>query len=393
MKPPSNNKYNIVYMIDSLGWGGAERLMIPILSNIDKQRFNTRVCVLQEKDGNPVANELRDMGVTVDTLLVRRLRDLTAIPRIMKYLHEVKANLLHAQLEFATILGGIASQRLNIPATVTLHTIPENEKGLKANIHLTLENFILRNFIDCVISVSEETQRFYLRAAKLSKKKSCVIYNGIDVHKYSAVFPKRSQVLSQFDIPSHAVVLTTVAVLRQPKGIQYMIRAMPALISVNPQIYYLIVGGGEYFEALRHEVKKLGVEKNVKFAGARKDIPSILSVSDLFILPTLAEALPTVLAEAMAAGLPVLASRVGGVPEMIQDGVNGKLVEPANPEILEAACLEMLQDKQLLHQMGKAGKQIAQEKFDIKLQTQRLQNLYIQLISQKTSDEIGKSIF
>lgn len=380
-----NKKHNIVYMIDGLGWGGAERLMIPILSNIDKQCFNIRVCVLQNKDGNPVANELREIGITVDMLPVRYLRELNAIPRIIKYLREAKTDLLHAQLEFATVLGGMASKRLGIPSAVTLHTIPENEEGLKSNIHLMLENFILRNFIDCVISVSKETQRFYLHTAKLSDEKSCVIYNGIDVNKYSTVLPARSKILTEFDIPPTAHVLTTVAVLREPKGIQYMIRAMPTLINADPQIYYLIVGGGEYFESLQNEAKKLRVEENIRFAGVRKDIPSILSASDLFVLPTLTEALPTVLTEAMAAGLPILASRVGGVPEMIQDGINGKLIEPANPEILAAVCLEMLKDSQSLRQMGVAGKKIAEEKFNIKTQVEQLQDLYSQLILQKKS--------
>ncbi|MBL8100208.1 MAG: glycosyltransferase family 4 protein [Anaerolineales bacterium] len=384
MQPTNNNTHNIVYMIDGLGWGGAERLMIPILSNINKKKFNVRVCVLQNKDGNPVANELREIGINVDMLSVRHLRDLTAIPRIKSYLQRVKTDLLHAQLEFATVLGGLAAKSLHIPSVVTLHTIPENEEGLKSNIHLILENFILRNFIDRVVSVSEETQRFYLRTAKLSNKKSCVIYNGIDVNKYSVNASDHSQVLKEFDIPPTAVVLTTVAVLREPKGIQYMIQAMPALVNANPQIYYLIVGGGEYFESLQNEVKNLGVDKNVRFAGARKDIPSILSASDLFVLPTLTEALPTVLAEAMAANLPIVASRVGGVPEMIQDGINGKLIEPANPEILAAVCLEMLNDRQSLRQMGIAGGKIAEEKFNIKSQVQQLQDLYNQLMLQKT---------
>lgn len=377
----NSRKYNIVYMIDGLGWGGAERLMIPILSNIDRQRFNARVCVLQEKDNNPVANELREIGITVDMLPVRYLRDLSAIPRIIRYLREVEVDLLHAQLEFSTILGGIASKHLDIPSVVTLHSIVAHKEGLKSKFHSMFEDFILRNFVDRVISVSEETQRFYLKAAKLSDKKSCVIYNGIDINKYSADLPDSLHVLREFDIPPNAIILTTVAVLRKLKGIQYMIQAMPAILSVNPQVYYLVVGGGEYFEVLQEEVKKYHVEKNVRFVGIRKDIPSILAASDLFILPTLTEALPTVLAEAMAAGLPIVASYVGGVPEMVHDNINGKLVAPADPKMLEAACLALLKDTESLHQMGKAGRKIVEEKFNIKTQVQHLQNLYVQLIS------------
>lgn len=381
MKP--TDAYNIIYMIDGLGWGGAERLMIPILSTLDRRRFNARVCVLQNKDGNPVANELREIGIPVDMLPIRYLRDLTAIPRIIAYLQETQADLLHAQLEFATVLGGIAAKRLGIPSVTTLHTIPNDIEGLKGKLHFALENFILRNFINCIVSVSEEAQRFYLQTAKFSQNKSRVIYNGIDINKYSIASSERAKVLGEFGIPEHVTLLTTVAVLREPKGIQYMIRAMPKILRADSNIYYLVVGGGEYFENLQAEVKKLDLEKNVKFAGARKDIPSILSVSDLFVLPTLTEALPTVLAEAMAASLPIVASQVGGVPEMVQDGFNGKLIEPANPDALAAACLELLSDRQTLRQMGNAGRKIAEEKFNIKSQVRQLQDLYAQLILQK----------
>ncbi|MBL8049949.1 MAG: glycosyltransferase [Anaerolineales bacterium] len=376
----NNRKYNLVYLIDGLGWGGAERLMIPILSNIDRQHFTTRVCVLQDINGNPIAKELRDLGITVDLLPVRYLRDFTASTRIINYLRDVKADLLHAQLEFSTVLGGIAAKWLGIPSVVTLHTLPSQEEGLKSRLHLALENFMLRHFFDSIISVSKETQRFYKQTAKIPDKKSNVIYNGVDVTHYSTTLPNRSTTLKELGIPSTATVIITVAVLRELKGIQYMIRAMPSLSDAQPQIYYLVVGGGEYYEPLQDEVKKAGVHEKVVFTGARKDIPALMTASDLFVLPTLTEALPTVLAEAMALGLPILASRVGGVPEMIQEDINGKLIEPADPQTLAAVCLEMLKDPQRLRQMGNAGRKIAEEKFNIKTQVQQLQNLYLRLI-------------
>ncbi|MFN3491658.1 MAG: glycosyltransferase family 4 protein [Anaerolineales bacterium] len=376
-----NKKYNIVYLIDGLGWGGAERLMIPILSNINRRRFQPRVCVLQNKDGNPVAAELQKINIPVDTLPIPRLREVGGLKKIINYLQAANANLLHAQLEFATVFGGLAAKWLGIPAAATLHTLPIQKKNLKLRLHDALENFFLRNFFNSVIFVSEETRAAYKRVANIRDDKSCVIYNGIDVNLFMPNRQNRASILRKFDMRPGAIVLITVAVLRELKGIQYMIRAMPAIVSAKPNVYYLIIGSGEHAESLKNEAKKSGVSNHIIFAGTRTDIAELMSTGDLFVLPTLTEALPTVLAEAMASGLPILASQVGGVPEMVQDGINGRLIPPAQPEILAGVTLEMLSDTDVLRQMGSAGRKIAEEKFNIKAQVIELENLYLRLLS------------
>lgn len=376
-----NKKYTIVYLIDGLGWGGAERLMIPILSNINREHFQPRVCVLHNKDGNPVAAELQKINIPVDNVLIRHLREINGQKKIINYLQETNADLLHAQLEFATVLGGLAAKWLSIPAVATLHTLPLQKKNLKLRLHDSLENFVLRNFFNPVISVSEETRIAYKHFAKIRDDKSCVIYNGIDLNLFTPNQKNRASILRKFGIPPDAIVLITVAVLRELKGIQYMIQAMPAIVSVKPNVYYLIIGSGEHAQALQNEAKKSGVDEHIIFAGARTDIPELMPAGDLFVLPTLTEALPTVLAEAMASGLPILASHVGGVPEMVQDGINGRLIPPAQPEILTSAALEMLSNTEALRQMGSVGRQIVEEKFNIKSQVAQLENLYLRLLS------------
>jgi len=376
-----NKKHTIVYLIDGLGWGGAERLMIPILSNINREHFQPRVCVLQNKDGNPVATELQKINIPVDTVLIRHLREVNGLKKIINYLQETNANLLHAQLEFATVFGGVAAKWLGIPAVATLHTLPLQKKNLKLRLHDSLENFFLRNFFNPVISVSEETRIAYKHFAKIRDGKSCVIYNGIDLNLFTPNQQNRASILRKFGIPPDAIVLITVAVLRELKGIQYMIQAMPAMVSAKPNVYYLIIGSGEHAQALQNEAKKSGVGEHIIFAGARTDIPELMPAGDLFVLPTLTEALPTVLAEAMASGLPILASHVGGVPEMVQDGINGRLIPPAQPEILTSVALEMLNNMEALRQMGNVGRQIVEEKFNIKSQVAQLENLYLRLLS------------
>ena len=158
---------NIVYIIDGLGMGGAERLMIPVLKYLDRGMFYPRVCVLQDKDGNPIADELRQLGVQVDFLPVSYLREFSAVPRIRSYLQNVNANLVHTQLEFGNILGGIAAKSLGLPCVSTVHTIPSLEKRRKMKLHNMLELFILRVLFDVTIAVSEETRNYYVKFGRL----------------------------------------------------------------------------------------------------------------------------------------------------------------------------------------------------------------------------------
>jgi glycosyltransferase involved in cell wall biosynthesis len=188
----------------------------------------------------------------------------------------------------------------------------------------------------------------------------------------------RSAVRAELGIPRDANLLVTVAVLRPPKGIQFMIRALPAVLVSHPNTYYLIVGHGPHHHALMQEVETAGVEKRVIFAGMRQDVPRLLAGSDVFVLPTLTEALPTVLAEAMAARLPVVASRVGGIPEMIANGQNGFLVTPEDLDGLVSACNHLLEHPEKRADMGAEGWKIARQKFSIDRQVEQLKELYFE---------------
>ena len=148
-------RYAVVYLIDGLGMGGAERLMVPLLKNLNREIFNPRVCVFQIKDGNPIADDLRAIDVPVDYLPIPYLRDLSALPRLRKYLKMVQADLIHTQLEFADTLGNISSKLLGLPSVCTIHTMPSQEIGLKGKSHQQAEWLALRFFCDRIISVSE----------------------------------------------------------------------------------------------------------------------------------------------------------------------------------------------------------------------------------------------
>lgn len=372
-------KYRIAYLIDGLSMGGAERLMVPILKHLNRQDFDAHVCALQYKDGNPMADEIRALGIPVECLQMKHLRDLNAIPNVMRYLKMIRADLVHTQLEAANILGNISAKILRLPSMCTIHVMPSLDVKTKTRLHQKVEWFVLRHFCDTVIAVSEESGQYHTQISGALAHQVVTVYNGIDLSAFQRMdhTRERTAVREELGIPTDANVLITVAVLRPQKGIQFMIQALPEVLASHPNTYYVVVGGGSHESALKAEVAKAVVPDRVIFTGMRKDIARLMIASDIFVLPTLTEALPTVLAEAMAARLPIIASRVGGIPEMIVDGKNGCLVEPENLEQLSLACVELLGDDEKRAAMGIEGLQIVHQKFNIERQVERLRELYL----------------
>jgi glycosyltransferase involved in cell wall biosynthesis len=374
-----SRKYKIAYVIDGLSMGGAERLMVPILKHLSRPNFDAYVCALQSKDGNLMADEIRALGIPVSCLEIKQLRDWNALPRLIKYLNENEVDLVHTQLEFANILGNIAARFLRLPSVCTIHVMPSLDVKAKSKLHQKLEWFVLNHFCERVISVSEEAREYHLQISGAVTSRVSTIYNGIDLSNFLSLDREleRVEVRTELSIPSDANLLTTVAVLRPQKGIEYMIRALPAVLASNPNTYYLVVGDGPHRNLLVEEANKSNVGNRVIFTGMRKDVARLLSASDVFVLPTLTEALPTVLAEAMAAKLPIVASRVGGVPEMITDGQNGYLVEPEDVKSLAQACIDLLVSPEKRTAMSAEGWKIVNQKFNIEKQVDQLEVLYL----------------
>ncbi len=222
----------------------------------------------------------------------------------------------------------------------------------------------------------------HLQSGRLGEKKVITLYNGVEISRFKNIEESVQRQLKQsLKLPSNSQIIVTVAVLREPKGIQYMLNALPALLDKNPNIHYLIVGDGAYGASLRELAADLAIQEHVTFAGHRADIPALLSISDIFVLPTLGDALPTVLIEALAAEIPIVASNVGGVPEIVENEVNGLLVPPGDSSELTQACLQFLQNRELASQIVQVGNAIVQQRFNISVQIEKLSHIYEEVSS------------
>ena len=380
LETTTKEELKVLYLIDGLGLGGAERMMLPILKNLRKAGVNVRVCAMYVRDGNPIQQELENAGIPVDVLGITRLKTPTNLPRLLNYLRATRPDLLHTQLEFSNTLGSIAGKFLGIPTVSTQHTYDAPTAGSRSNKRLQLMWRSLRHFSDRVIGVSNGTSQHHIEAGNLDPRKVTTIYNGIELNRFAPFnAQKRADGRTALAIQPEAFLMITVAVLREPKGIQYMLSALPDVLKAIPNAHYLIVGGGEYEDALKAQVEQLNLGEHVTFTGVRRDVPELLPLADLFVHPTLDDALPTVLIEAMATQLPIVASAVGGVPEMVIDQNNGLLSKPANPDSLAEKVIYVGQNCRIGQAMGRRGKQIAEERFNVTGQTEQLLQLYQQL--------------
>lgn len=374
----------IAYLIDSLGMGGAERVLLTTLEHLDRDRFEPRVCVLQERNGNPLATAISSLGIPVDTVPVTRLRDPSALPRVVRYLRKSGADIAHTQLEFATVLGGPAARLARIPSVSTLHTFDDPLPGSRDAARSRLMWWSLRRAHDGVVAVSKAVGLHHIQRGKLRPERVITIYNGIDIDAFEVRDETdRTSTREKFGVAPEVPVVISVAVLREPKGIQHLIAALRGILDRVPEAMLVIVGEGDHGPALRRQVAELRLDGHVRFAGLQTDVAELLAMSDIFALPTLGDVLPTAIAEAMAAGLPVVASDVGGVPEMVVDNTTGILVPPADEPALADACTRLLRNREEARAMGLAGREVARERFDVRRQAARLGDFYVSLLDDR----------
>ena len=377
-------RLRVLFLIDSLGHGGAEHLLAAYLERLPRLGVDPAVVALQEKGGNPVAAVIEAAGVPVRTLGIERLRERTAYRRVAGAVAEAAPDVVHTQLEFANILGTIAASRAGIPCLSTIHSLDRPAAWSRDAAHFRVMAWVLRRRADRVIAVSRSARDHFVGRAHLDRDRVVTIYNGIDTSRFGGG-ADRAQTRAALGVAPDARVATTVAVLRRPKGIDDMIEAVGSIAIAIPGMRYLVVGDGEHGPSLRNHAIAAGVSDQIVFAGARSDVAALLAASDVFVLPSHTEALPTALIEAMAAGLPVVATDVGGVPEMVERGASALLVPPHRPDLLAEALIRILSSPLQAAAMGKTGSRLAAERFDIGRQAQRLVNEYRLLVTKGAS--------
>lgn len=367
-------RIRLLWLIDSLTVGGAESLIVPFARQLDPSRYELFLCCLATIQGNALEKELRAANIEVLNLGARNLRDLRAFRKLLRFLREQRIDLIHAHLTYASIWAAVASRLTKIPSVATLHVAPPSDGRFA--IRDRLMRFVTNRWSSRVIAVSDALRRRYLERGGLAPSRIITVHNGIEVDRFARdAHESRALLARDLDIPDSARIVATVSVLRPGKGIEVLLDAIPHVVAQVPDACFVIIGDGPMRAAWTAQANALGVERHVRWAGYRNDVAALLAGCELFVLPSLDDAFPTVLMEALAAGVPIVATNVGGIPEIVDANV-GRLVPANDADALARAIATLLGDRATHARMRDATRPTAAQRFSTRVWIDRLDAVY-----------------
>lgn len=295
--------------------------------------------------------------------------------RVAKAVRGCGADLVHAHLGTASTLAPLAARLVGWPSVCTLHHVPKPLHGREAARERLSVAVASRS--RGLIFVSHASRQGFAARYRCNPKTWTVIRNGVELTRFR---PRASSehpgLPADLAVPANVPIVTLVGHMRPGKGQRVAIEAWPEVLRSNPTARLLLVGNGPEQPGLCALADRLGVRERVVFAGARDDVEVLLRGSTLAVLPTELEALPTALIEAAACGVPAVATRVGGVPEVVVDGRTGWLVDAPRPALFAAALCAALSDRARLRTMGQVARQHAERHFDARRWADRLASAY-----------------
>ena len=369
-------KINVIHLVEELTIGGLEKILTSIVLNLDKKKYNVSVWCLRE--GGFFANKLAKEGIDFKILHISTSRNPLSIYKLYKLLKSRKFDIIHTHAYSAGTIGRMSAFLAGVPVIISHnHSVYDYY-----NRRYHFVEWFLSLITDRVVCVSDIANRFANETQRINARKLITIHNGID-SEYTVLEKRTSGLRKELGIPVDHSVICTIAHLEEHKGVKYLLESASLLLQSRNDVSFLVVGEGRLKEKLKILCADLKIEENVVFAGERGDIPEILSLTDIFVLPSLREGLPLTILEAMACGKPVIATNVGGIPEVVKDGVSGILISPKDPEALHSAINELLGDREKLKKMGHNGKRVYSESFDSKTMIGKIEDLYDSLMCEK----------
>jgi len=368
------SKIKILYLTTTSQIGGAEQILLAIGEKIDSNLFDIEVCTLFPKG---VLNEQLDkLKVKNYNLNLKNwLYSPVAIYRLYRLLKKEKYDILNTWLFHPSIIGLLVGSITN--TTYILET--RHYCKLKFNTRLRQHiDRIIATKMDIIIAVSNAAKKILINYEKVDPNKITVIYNGININKFKFNIKQREQIRKIFSIQDK-IVLSYTANLRPIKGHQYLLEAISKIKNQYTNIVLLLIGEGVLRNELEALTKQLHIEDNVRFLGYRTDIPDILSATDIYVHPSVEEGFGIAIIEAMAVGLPVIATNVGGIPEIITNGVNGILVPPENPQALAEAIGDLIEHPDKRKALAEKGQQHVAATFTDDVMVKKYMEVYTNL--------------
>jgi glycosyltransferase involved in cell wall biosynthesis len=343
----------IAFCITDIDAGGAERALVQIVTRLDRVRFEPFVFCLSGE--GELARPLREAGIAVVCLGARKRHGLSVVWRLSRLLSKLRPTILQTFLFHANIAGRLAGKAARIPIIVSGIRVAEKRGSLRLWMDRATDWMVSRH-----VCVSQDVAAFSAARGGLPIGKIRVIPNGVDASVFADAAPAN---LEHVGIPPGSRTLLFVGRLDPQKGPFVLMAAARELLPRHNDLQVLLVGDGPLAENLQKWIAKENLSDRIHLTGRRNDVPSLMRAAEIFVLPSLWEGLPNVVLEAMAAGIPVVASRVEGISDLLVDDRTGLIVPPNSAPDLVEAIGRLLADPQHAHQMGHSAQQFVRTEF------------------------------
>ncbi len=373
MIPMAKPELRILRLITWLPVGGIERRIGTILPLLHERGHHTEIVCLREYGA--LAERIMDKGIPVSLIPLKSRLHPAGIRALARFIKKGNFDIVHSHMYRSNVPGTIAAKVAGFKGVVLSQV--HNMDTWETRRQRWMDRFLCR-WRDGVIAVSERVKQDVIENLHLPLEKCYVLYNGIDIERYSnAEIPRGLR--EELGIRESDILVTMVARLVPQKNHHMVVEAAEDIVRREPRIKFMFVGDGKLREELEQQARERGIGQHVIFTGKRDDIPSLLEISDISILPSFKEGFSNAIIEAMASGLPVIASDVGGNPEAIEHDQCGYIIQPEDKEKFIAYTLRLAQDEDLRQRMSNNAAERA-KKFSISEMVEHTENLYLKLL-------------
>ena len=338
-------RVNVLILESIFHLGGAERVTYEIVKRMNREKYTVTLCTLYHP--GPMGEAFIRDGYNFYHSLIKNRFDPTAFFKLRRIIIHNKIDLIYLINQPLTLFWGfVMGKACGVPIVSVIHNTVVIGERLKLYIYRLMLPFVNR-----IVTVAEMQKDHLVRNERIPEHLISVVYNGIDVAGYDNPIDRMEKIKSLAVDPGKKVVGMVTRFVRL-KGIDVFLQAASLLLERKPGLEFILVGGGPEMEEMKSLAIGLKIEKSVHFLGVRNDIGDLLSLFDVAVLSSRTEALPMVLLEYMASGKPIVATRVGSVPELISHGETGLMVEPENPKAMADAISLLLDNEERARMMG-----------------------------------------
>ncbi len=367
----------VFFLLDSFMVGGTETQAVELARRLDPKRYQVTIGCLRREGplldwlkGTPVEIMEVDLGGGIDSP-----SGLLRIVKLARFLRKRRIEILHAHDLWSNIVGMAAAILARTPVTITSQRDLSHHAWYGSYRRKVLR--FLQSHSSVVLTNAKAIRDGLIEQDRFPPDKVCLVYNGVDLERFHAA-ADRERIFPGSE--GNKMIVLVGNMITDVKGHGILISAAQDVVRANPKTQFVLLGEGSKRADFEQQVKDLGLQANFLFLGRRSDVPAILACCDIAVLPSLAEGLPNAVLEYLAAGLPVVATAVGGNLEIIREGTTGLLVPPQDSRALAAALIRLLSDNDLAVRIAGAGRDYVKQNFSFERLVEDMERLYAKLL-------------